>query len=326
MSNRRTQIVSTKRQRKTVTNWMINKAQESGSSKQIAHKAVEQFPSIFNINNEKFRQSCIKKAYRWWIKREEFLLALRSKENQLLSITSKNASEISTKRCAVKVLSGRERKRNDWVEYLHQLLYLEFEIFSSTNIKLSRGVLQYLAVLLLNENDSIYTPNDADPTSGRPISEDITLSWIDSFLSRFNIVPHKQSGSLCRSPSHTRTIEKRVAYYLGFLQRSFMANLYEKNMVENMDETHFIFNMGGSKTLGLRGSANVNYADVVGGADGLKIVLRLRGGCNAKLMNPFIIFRSRDRNYPMINLLDDIPGISYRTQPRGWVDNIAFNA
>ena len=170
MSNRRTQIVSTKRQRKTVTNWMINEAQESGSFKQIALKALEQFSSIFNVTDEKSRQSCIKKAYRWWIKREEFILALRTKENQLLSITSKNVSGISTKRCVVEVLSGRGRKRNDWVEYLHQLLYLEFERFSSTNIKLSRGVLQYLAVLLLNESDSKYTPNDADPTSGRPIS------------------------------------------------------------------------------------------------------------------------------------------------------------
>ena len=55
----------------------------------------------------------------------------------------------------MKVLSGRGRKRNRWVEYFHQLFHLEFERFSSPNIKLSRGVLQYLAVLLLNENNSI---------------------------------------------------------------------------------------------------------------------------------------------------------------------------
>ena len=51
------------------------------------------------------------------------------------------------------------------------------------------------------------------------------------------------------------------------------------------------FNMDDIQTLSLRGSANVNYADVVGGADGFTLVLRLRGGCNAKLMNTFIIFK-----------------------------------
>ena len=105
-----------------------------------------------------------------------------------------------------------------------------------------------------------------------------------------------------------------------------MTNLYDENTMENMDETHFIFNMDDSKTLGLRGSANVNYADVVGGAEGFTLVLRLCGGCNAKLMNPCIIFKNRDRSYPMINLPDEILGISYCTKPRGWMDNIAFNA
>ena len=58
------------------------------------------------------------------------------------------------------------------------------------------------------------------------------VKWIDLFVSRFNIVLLKQSGSLCRSPSHARMIEKRVAYYLGFLQRPFMENLNNENMVK----------------------------------------------------------------------------------------------
>ena len=93
-----------------------------------------------------------------------------------------------------------------------------------------------------------------------------------------------------------------------------------------MDETYFIFNMDDSKTLGLLVSANVNYVDVVGGADVFTLLLRLRGCRNAKLMNPFIRFKNRERNCPMINLPDDIPVISYRTQSRGWVDDIEFNA
>ena len=70
-------------------------------------------------------------------------------------------------------------------------------------------------------------------------------------------------------------------------------------------------------TLGTRGINNVNYADVVSGADGFTMVLRLRGGTNARLEAPFIIFKNRDSNYPMMNFPDNIEGISYRTQPRG---------
>lgn len=90
--------------------------------------------------------------------------------------------------------------------------------------------------------------------------------------------------------------------------------------------THFIFNMDDSKTIGLRGSENWNYADVVGGADGFRLVLRSRRGRNAKLLNLFIIFKNRDLSYSMIKLSDNIPNISYRTQQQDWMYNIAFNA
>ena len=96
-------------------------------------------------------------------------------------------------------------------------------------------------------------------------------------------------------------------------------------MVDNVDETHFVFNMDNHKTLSFRGSNNVNYADLVGGCDGFTMVLRLRGGIDPKLVEPILIFKNRDRNYPMVNLPDNIHGVSYRTQPRAWMDNIAFD-
>ena len=77
-------------------------------------------------------------------------------------------------------------------------------------------------------------------------------------------------------------------------------------MVENMDEAHFIFNMNNHKTLGFRRSKKVNYADVVGGCDWFTMVLRLKGGVDGKLMQPFLIFKNRDRNYSMMNLPDNV--------------------
>ena len=87
-------------------------------------------------------------------------------------------------------------------------------------------------------------------------------------------------------------------------------------MVENMDEAHFIFNMNNHRTLGFRGSKKMNYADVVGGCDWFTTVLRLKGGIDAKLMQLFLNFKNRERNYPMMNLPDNVDGVSYRTEPR----------
>ncbi len=73
-----------------------------------------------------------------------------------------------------------------------------------------------------------------------------------------------------------------------------MASMYDENLIENMDKTHLIFNMDDRKTLGVRGCAKVNYADVVGGGYGFTLVPRLRRGPSAILLNPFILFKNRD--------------------------------
>ena len=82
--------------------------------------------------------------------------------------------------------------------------------------------------------------------------------------------------------------------------------------------------MDNHHTLGMRGVEIVNYADVFGGADGFTMVLRLIGGTNARLEAPFIIFKNRDRNYPIKNFPDDIDGVSYYTRLREWMDNNVF--
>ena len=82
--------------------------------------------------------------------------------------------------------------------------------------------------------------------------------------------------------------------------------------------------MYNQKTLGIRGVQKVNYVDVVSGGDGFPMVLRLRGGVNAKLEDPFLNFKNKSRIHPMINLPDDIAGVSYRAFPRGWIGNITF--
>ena len=82
--------------------------------------------------------------------------------------------------------------------------------------------------------------------------------------------------------------------------------------------------MGNHHTLGTSGVDSIHSADLVGGADGFTMVLRLSGGTHARLEAPCIIFKNRENNYPMMNLPDNIEGISYRTQSHGCLDNKVF--
>ena len=91
---------------------------------------------------------------------------------------------------------------------------------------------------------------DLDPSSNRPIRSHITVKWIDSFLHRFNNVIRKQSGRLKRSIARTAYIEKQVSYHLGRLKVLFTSGILNENYVENMDETHFVFNYSWSTCCG----------------------------------------------------------------------------
>ena len=129
---------------------------------------------------------------------------------------------------------------------------------------MSRSLLQYIAVSILQEDESPFGPEELDPTSHWPKASHITAKWIDKFLYPFNTVIRKQSGCLQRSTVQTTYIEKQVSYHLGRLKALFTDGILDENCVENVDETHFVFNMDNHHTLGERGVDSVNYADVVG--------------------------------------------------------------
>lgn len=52
----------------------------------------------------------------------------------------------------------------------------------------------------------------------------------------------------------------------------------------------------------------------------MTLVFRLSGGQNASIQPGFMIFKIKDRNCPIRGVLDDVPGISHRTGPKGWMD------
>ena len=313
---RNVQQVVTNADRLTVVKWMIE--QEALGVTKIPSKAVKQFPSFFRQKSE---NSNVKKASRWFDKRQEIL-----KLKKVHSITSTFHGG-GRRKCALKTLGGRGRRRAPWVEWLHVELLQEFERLSSCGVKFSNDLLRLLAMSILEESEhEVFNTNYIDPLdkSQTNIGSKITYGWVSLFMERFDIVIRKQAGKLMVSDEKQLSIEKNVAYHLGQIKRDFDNGILDENMVENSDETHFVVNMDNGRTLAMKGSDKVKYADVVGGGDGMTLMVRVTGGVDAKIYASLMIFSNKDRNYPIRGLPDNVPGVCYRTGPKGWMDQKVF--
>ena len=67
-------------------------------------------------------------------------------------------------------------------------------------------------------------------------------------------------------------------YHLGVLQRGFGSGIFDENLMENVDETHFVVNLDNGRTLGFRGDTTVKYVEVVSGGESMTMVIRISGG------------------------------------------------
>lgn len=85
-------------------------------------------------------------------------------------------------------------------------------------------------------------------------------------------------------------------------------------MIENADETHFVFYMHNGRTVGLRRDENVKYAYVV--AVDEDITVRVTGGRRAEIECPIVIFQNQKRSHPAHNVPDNVQGFCYRSQPK----------
>ena len=56
----------------------------------------------------------------------------------------------------------------------------------------------------------------------------------------------------------------------------------------------------------------------------MNMVLRITGGVNSKNGASFIIFTYKKRSYPIQGTPDDVEGVSYRTGPKGWMNQNLF--
>lgn len=89
MSSRRRQVVSTKHERKTVIQCMIQQEQITGNDKDIAARAVDSFPNIFQNRAHcgKLGRTHSKKAY-WWKTRQVFISKITSPADCRMYVTT----------------------------------------------------------------------------------------------------------------------------------------------------------------------------------------------------------------------------------------------
>lgn len=50
------------------------------------------------------------------------------------------------------------------------------------------------------------------------------------------------------------------------------------------------------------------------------MLVRLSGGKDARIEPPLLIFKDKDRTYPIRGVPDTVPGVAYRTAPKVWMD------
>ena len=302
--------------RASIVRWMVQEASSNGD-RNICSKAVRQFPQFFRAS------SCANnmRALRLWRSRSSF-------ENDAGVISQRGSSAVVTRvtKAGVKVArlkarNGRGRKRGPWVEALHQSVKDEFERLSKLGVKFNLNTLKHLALDILSTGDGdSYSRNMIDPRSNEPLHLKITSTWIQSFTNRFRITSRAHTGKHRMSPRKEEKIELTVAAHLGRMSGLFESHIIDENNIENADETHFVINVDNSRTLGFCGTSEVMYADVVSGGEGFTMIVRLSGGRDSKVEAPFLVFKNKDRHYPIRGVPDNVDGVAYRTGPKGWID------
>lgn len=56
------------------------------------------------------------------------------------------------------------------------------------------------------------------------------------------------------------------------------------------------------------------------GGEEITIIVRLTGGRDTRIAPSFRVFKKADCNYPIRNMADTVPSVSYRTGKKGWMD------
>lgn len=80
--------------------------------------------------------------------------------------------------------------------------------------------------------------------------------------------------------------------------------------------------MDDGRTLCFVNAQEVRYANFTSGFEGMTMLVRISGGTKAIIKASLMIFKKKNRGYPMRNIPYYIPEVAYRTQRKGSKDLI----
>lgn len=323
--SRRKQVVAPIGDRFKVQRWMSKKFAAGESD--IPSSAMKAFPLLFQYVDEIGRQSAVKRAWRWFKEAQKKAQSSSSSSTEkhdnksdILAITRRGRGIRKVYR--PKALRGRGPKRQKWVEELNVDLNDMFRHVRRAGVKLNPAVLQEIALELIRDAPEYcsYNSSTRDKKTKKLISEHISKEWVRRFMDRFNIVVRDQTGKLQCSEEKELEIEHSVVVFLGEMCRGFQTGELDEDLISNMDETAFKIDMDSGKTLEYAGSEHVKYCEVVSGGQNFTMMVHVQGGRRGVILPPFMVFQNQDCNYPIKGVPDDVPGISYRTGKKGWMD------
>lgn len=84
-----------------------------------------------------------------------------------------------------------------------------------------------------------------------------------------------------------------MAYHLGLVSKPFQIGELDEDMVENVDETHFLVSMDNGRSFSFLSCEEVKYADVSSGGEGMKLMVRNKGGKIPLSIRLLLFFRTR---------------------------------
>ncbi len=161
------------------------------------------------------------------------------------------------------------RKRQIWVILLHSFTLDEFYRLKDAGAKITRLTLCDVARHGINQDSFSYGDPYIDPVSEQPVPEMIDFKFTERFCERFGIVIRSQTGNKLRSAAYTEYSERCTTYPLGTLSREFGEGTLNENNIENLDETHLLYDSDSHKMVAMRGESIIDYHDVVSGSIGM---------------------------------------------------------
>lgn len=144
------------------------------------------------------------------------------------------------------------------------------------------------------------------------------------FTACSSILSRTNTDKLRMTASKREIIHRKVAFHLGRLCQDFKTGRIHDNDIWHGDEKRLVIHLRLSTMLVFRGEKEVN-ADVVSGDDGITLLVALNGGFDARLTPSSTDFKNEYRLYPIRNVEDDVPGVSYRSSAKGGMDAYIFD-